>query len=410
MLKLDCPIILQPTAQKYHWGKKGRKSLVANLLGDFVESDPYAELWVGEHPRSPSTAIVDEAYSQRTIRLSLRELISRYPKAILGERVLGRFGPDLPFLFKVLSIEKPLSIQAHPDREHARLLFKRDSSLYPDANHKPELAIALNPVDFLYGFKDGPSLRQTFAETPELRQLVGDELAGKLAGESGAYTSAELLQQIYAAVIKAEKTRYSELAGALIKRIGDKASPAPVENLISLIAQDYGPEDLGIFSALLLNYCSLLPGQAVFVHPNVLHAYLSGELAECMANSDNVVRAGITPKKQDTETLLEMLNFEKQGPPLLVEPAAGARFPEVASYITTAEEFSCDSLAGSKVDLHLATNASPTLIFCLEGKAEIEAGKVGRKITPGQALMIPAMLSDFRVGVAGGRVLMVTVP
>ncbi len=140
-------MLLSPSVKNYPWGRLGKSSLVAelSLLPDAIsEVTPYAELWMGSHPSDPSSILPEGPL--------LLEYIQANPKS-LGERVLAKYGPQLPFLFKVLSVEKALSIQAHPDKSLAGILHKRDPANYPDDNHKPELALAVSQFEVLCGFR-----------------------------------------------------------------------------------------------------------------------------------------------------------------------------------------------------------------------------------------------------------------
>ncbi|KAH9637485.1 hypothetical protein HF086_010896 [Spodoptera exigua] len=240
---------LQCKVQNYEWGKLGLESTVARLLStahpDIVidQSKPYAELWMGTHPNGPSVIIGRDV------------LLSDYIKDnvdAIGPDVRKKFGVAVPFLFKILSIRKALSVQAHPKKDHAEELHKNFPDMYKDPNHKPELAIALTPFEALCGFRPLNEIQY---------------------------------------FLKNERTQ-TNLLYSLVQRLHT----------------DF-PGDVGCFSPYFMNYMLLRPGQAIFLKPNLPHAYLSGDCIECMACSDNVVRAGLTPKHIDVPTLVDMLDY-----------------------------------------------------------------------------------------------------
>uniref|UniRef100_A0A6I8PBI5 Mannose-6-phosphate isomerase n=1 Tax=Ornithorhynchus anatinus TaxID=9258 RepID=A0A6I8PBI5_ORNAN len=240
--------------QHYAWGKLGSDSEVASLLASsdplaqIEEDKPYAELWMGTHPRGDAV-ILDNRIVQKT----LGQWIADNPTC-LGSKVRDAFQSQLPFLFKVLSVNTALSIQAHPNKELAEKLHAQAPEHYPDANHKPELAIALTPFQGLCGFRP----------VQEIVEFLQMATGGDVAASNG-----ELLLQLH--------TQY--------------------------------PGDIGCFAIYFLNLVKLQPGEAMFLEANEPHAYLNGDCVECMACSDNTVRAGLTPKFIDVLTLCEMLNY-----------------------------------------------------------------------------------------------------
>lgn len=156
--------------QNYHWGKRGSNSLVARLASansgiDIDESKTYAELWMGTHPNAPSHL--------KNKNISLAQYLNEKPKD-LGSEVLDSFGCQLPFLFKVLSVETALSVQAHPTKSHAEKLFKDFPDIYKDPNHKPELAIALTSFEALCGFRPQSQIKFFLKNVPELKEVIGE--------------------------------------------------------------------------------------------------------------------------------------------------------------------------------------------------------------------------------------------
>lgn len=304
LLQLECPYA------QYDWGKLGSQSLcaryahAANPTIDVNENEPFAELWMGTHPKMPARVLGSD--------LNLREIVSKQP-SVLDDAVIGKFGSgELPFLFKVLSIRKPLSIQAHPDKELGRILFARDPKNYPDDNHKPEMAIALTDFEGFCGFRRPEVIAQFLEHVPEFSELVGPVKNEFLA----EYTSQpkNALKKLFSSVMEAPESRVTMLAKKLIERCERGGFPdEDVGKLLIRVNQDF-PADVGLFcGGLMLNYCRLNPGEAMFLRAKDPHAYISGDIIECMAASDNVVRAGFTPKFKDVPTLVDMLTYVSGG-------------------------------------------------------------------------------------------------
>ncbi|KAJ1563661.1 Mannose-6-phosphate isomerase, partial [Cladochytrium tenue] len=222
---------------------------------------------------------------------------------------------ELPFLFKVLSIRKALSIQAHPDKALAARLHAERPGVYKDGNHKPEMALALTPFEALIGFRPLREIHAHLTRFPELAAVVGSETTQKLAdaaGSAGDNTPAgrAALQALFGALMGADEAAMRAQLATLVGRLRAQAS-SPVGTLEELVVRldSQFPADVGTFCALLLNYVKMEPGQAVFLAANEPHAYLSGDCVECMATSDNVVRSGLTPKYKDVATLVSMLTY-----------------------------------------------------------------------------------------------------
>ncbi|KAF7701889.1 hypothetical protein HF521_001172 [Silurus meridionalis] len=300
--------------QNYAWGKVGLDSEVAKLVlgGDpqaVIQDDrPYAELWMGAHPKGDAL-IKDNRISQRT----LGQWIADYP-ACLGSKVKDTFHGQLPFLFKVLSVNTALSIQAHPNRELAAKLHAQFPEHYPDNNHKPEMAIALTEFEGLCGFRPLEEIISFLKNVPEFHALVGNEPADELQRSRDNPARASLaLKKCFSRMMNCEKKVFVDQLNMLVKRVSEEEAAGKDvcssngELLLRLHSQY--PGDIGCFSIYFLNRIVLHPGEAMFLGANEPHAYLSGDCIECMACSDNTVRAGLTPKYIDVNTLCEMLNY-----------------------------------------------------------------------------------------------------
>ncbi|KAF9425855.1 Mannose-6-phosphate isomerase [Podila epigama] len=315
IFRLDCK------AQSYDWGKVGTASKVAKFASSspgftIDENKPYAELWMGTHPNAPSTLYQSER--------SLESVLAAHPKLVtpfFHERHHGR----LPFLFKVLSIGKALSIQAHPDKQLAEILFKNHPNIYKDSNHKPEMALALTEFEALCGFRPLDEIALALDQWPELWALVGDKEAQTfqeavkhsktLEGTKGIKEGRLALRALFTKFMKSEPGKVHLELDRLIKRLestqatnGHPFEQHSQQEVILRIHSQY-PGDIGVFCFFFLNYIILHSGQAIFLAANEPHAYLSGDCVECMAESDNVVRSGLTPKFKDVEVLTEMLTY-----------------------------------------------------------------------------------------------------
>lgn len=299
--------------QNYDWGKLGSSSLVAQFAAandgvQIDENEPYAELWMGSHPKVPSKTVGHNADGS-----DLREICAKHPEA-LGDKVAKEFGEgELPYLFKVLSIRKALSIQAHPDKSLGKELFARDPKNYPDDNHKPEMAIALTDFEGFCGFRPLNEISTFLHEVTEFTELVGTDMIA-VFDKLEKKEPKEALKAVFTAVMKAPEARVAELSTRLAARAaeekGNFVGGAALAELLVRVNEQF-PEDVGLFcGGLMLNYVTLKKGEAMFLRAKDPHAYISGDIIECMAASDNVVRAGFTPKFKDVPTLVNMLTYD----------------------------------------------------------------------------------------------------
>ncbi|KAF8651422.1 hypothetical protein AX16_004724 [Volvariella volvacea WC 439] len=315
---------LIPTAQQYDWGKVGSSSKVAQFaaasrIPDFVldESAPYAELWMGTHPRSPSKVLASGE--------TLASHLQKHPD-LIGKPIIDKFDAangNLPFLFKVLAIEKALSIQTHPDKKTAEVLHAQQPDIYKDPNHKPEMALAITPFKALCGFLPLPRIATYLNSTPEFASLIPHETVSAFLSLSNSQTPTgseekSILKQVFEAVMTAEESVFKAKLEALVKRYesGEARKDGEDEDVVELVLRlnSQFPGDIGVFCAFMLNYVSLQPGEAIFLGAGEPHAYVSGDIMECMANSDNVIRAGLTPKLRDIPNLVSGLTYEASPP------------------------------------------------------------------------------------------------
>jgi mannose-6-phosphate isomerase len=384
------PYLLANKIQHYAWGSKGKEAFIPQFLGIEAEKDqPFAELWIGAHPRAPSDVILDGGC------VSLPQLVSQYPQEILGGRVATRFSGAFPFLFKVLSAAEALSIQAHPNKEQARLLHQEDPLHYPDDNHKPEVAVALDSLTALMGFKSLPEIRQNLAKYPELADLIGR------VDDSSHLEQPGVLQTIFSKLMRRAATHKKELVFSIERlagRLVEARETLTEEEQLFLDLRIKYPEDAGLYAVFLLNLIHLERGQGVFIGPGIPHAYLKGNIVECMATSDNVVRAGLTRKFKDVETLVEILTYDTRPIPVLEEHPGAAR----VVYQTPVPEFQVSRWALKPGQESVETPPdTPQVLLVVQGNVRIGWGTVGQTFQQGQSILIPACLKTYKLSSTG---------
>ncbi|HBK3299995.1 TPA: mannose-6-phosphate isomerase [Citrobacter koseri] len=365
------------SVQNYAWGSK---TALTELYGIANPSQqPMAELWIGAHPKSSSRI---EGADGKAV--SLRDVIEHDKATLLGESVAKRFG-ELPFLFKVLCAAQPLSIQVHPNKHNSEMGFAKENAAgipmdaaernYKDPNHKPELVFALTPFLAMNAFRE-------FSEIVSLLQPV-----------SGAHTAiahflqepnAERLSQLFASLLNMQGDEKSR-ALAVLKAALNNQQGEPWQT-IRVISEFY-PDDSGLFSPLLLNVVKLNPGEAMFLFAETPHAYLQGVALEVMANSDNVLRAGLTPKYIDIPELVANVKFvAKPADQLLTTPVKHGTeldFPiPVEDFAFSLHDLSAQETAISQ--------QSAAILFCVEGEAVLSKGEQRLVLKPGESAFIGA--------------------
>jgi len=319
----------------------------------------------------------------------LIDFIQSYPEEILGERVARQFGAQLPFLFKVLSAGEPLSIQAHPNKEQAVALHARDPQHYPDDNHKPEIAIALDHLTALVGFCPEPEIEQTLRRYPELVSFIGQPVVQTFM-ESSSSGRRHAFQKLFTTLMIKGSEQVSDLETALAaleKRLQNKQSLSEKEVLFLELRAKYHT-DIGLFVIFFLNLLHLQKGQGVFLKAGLPHAYVLGNIVECMANSDNVVRAGLTPKFKDVKTLTEILTYEMERPEIYRPSEKEQQFV----YRVPTDEFSVRKLELEKGSTWEHSLSSVEICVVVQGRLVLEFGDQSVKANQGDSFLLPAAL------------------
>lgn len=391
---------LANTVRDYPWGSP---TVIPELLGRPPDGTPQAELWIGAHPEAPSRLVASPAHRGATSAPAetLYDHIGRDPEAALGQSAVAVFGPQLPFLLKVLAVDEPLSLQAHPTRAQARAGFAAEQRAgvapdapertYRDDNHKPELLCAVTEFDALCGFRPVPATVELLRslDVPGLRSDVV-ELA---AGAAGAVDLLRLVRRwlmLGAADRGAIVTQVRAASSVLGAAGGALAAEATT---ISDLAQRY-PNDGGVLVATLLNRVRLQPGEAVFLPPGNLHAYLHGTGIEIMASSNNVLRGGLTSKHVDVEGLLSILDAAP-GPPAVLRPVCT---PMGDDYPAPVPDFALSVLRPRGGQTYDLPSGAPQLLFVLDGAAQLDQDGVPIELARGQSVFLGAEEPPVIVG------------
>jgi mannose-6-phosphate isomerase len=300
---------------------------------------------------------------------------------------------DLPFLLKVLSVGKALSIQAHPDSELAVKLHAKDPKNYRDANHKPEMTIALTPFEALCGFSSLAQIVGHLDTVPELSRLVKTEHVNgvrEAAKSNDEKVQKQALKAFFAEFISAEKGLVMEQCKAYERRLTTINRPPTALEMLCIRLTGQYPNEVGCFCVFLLNYVTLAPGEAIFLSANEPHAYLLGECVECMALSDNVVRAGLTPKFRDVETLVEMLTYKTcKQEELAMKPTKLSGRSNSVLYQPPVPEFAVIKIALAMEEKeNIKTEESDAILLCIRGEGTLISGEEQIKLKVGSILLL----------------------
>ncbi|QKW06841.1 mannose-6-phosphate isomerase, class I [Streptomyces sp. NA04227] len=361
---------LANTVRPYAWGSA---TALPELLGVEPTGEPQAEMWMGAHPGAPS----------RTARGPLNEVIDADPEAALGSAAVAKFGPRLPFLLKVLAAGAPLSLQVHPDLGQAQEGFAEEERRgvpldaphrnYKDANHKPELICALTPFEGLCGFQHPVAAADLIAG-------LGVDSLKPYVDLLHAHPEEAALREVLTALLSADPEEMAATvaeAAAAAERLGGAYAP------YATLAHHF-PGDPGVLAGMLLNHVTLQPGEALYLGAGIPHAYIEGLGVEIMANSDNVLRCGLTPKHVDVPELLRIVRFES-GDAGVLRPEAGTDGAEV--YETPIDEFRLSRYvlpeSGAARDLSAPL---PQILLCTAGRVQVGE----ETLVPGESLFVTA--------------------
>ncbi|OCG07893.1 mannose-6-phosphate isomerase, class I [Gilliamella sp. wkB178] len=368
---------LENTIKNYAWGSLDSMSLLFGIKNP--DQQPMAEMWMGAHPLGCSVAVTADNHKVR-----LDELITTNPLATLGKSTLEHYH-GLPFLFKVLAANKALSIQVHPTKAKAKLGFDRENKLgidlnspqrnYKDPNHKPELIYALTPFKAMNSFRPIDEIIALFDQVTtttisnEIQQLQQNR-------------NPDQLKSFFQTLLSLSSEQKQQAINQLLTSIQSRTDEPYLT--VQTLAQEY-PDDIGIFMPLILNVIELHPGEAMFLYAETPHAYIQGTGLEVMANSDNVLRAGLTSKHIDIPEVIKNTHFNsvplKQ---LTTKPIINQNktdFPiPVADF--TFEIIQSDNQTRSE------SVTSPQILFCIKGKITIKTQTQSLTLTTGESAFI----------------------
>lgn len=370
---------LDNVIQHYPWGSKQSISELFDIQNP--NSEPQAEIWMGAHPRGCSR-VADTGQL-------LSEVLSQDSKGMFGEYTEARFG-ELPYLFKVLAAETPLSIQVHPSKKKAQLGFERENKLgisldasnrnYKDPNHKPELVYALTFYKAMNGFRPIPQIIELFKEA-EISALDIEISALAISPNS------EGLKVFFTSVMTLEGERKKLALEQLYSAYDRRPKTAMGREALQYSKgfEQHYVDDIGLFSPLMLNTIELAPGEAMFLHAETPHAYIEGTGLEIMANSDNVLRAGLTPKFIDVPELIDNTCFETtdiEGIKLKpIEKEDKLSFP------IPVDDFGFDILSVNE-EVSQQYLRSAEILFCIGGEVTVSTKEHKLMLSSGESVFI----------------------
>jgi mannose-6-phosphate isomerase len=372
---------LAGVVQPYAWGSP---TVIPELLGVEPTGQPQAELWFGAHPLAPSTAAGEP----------LDKIVDRDPETVVGAASVAAFGPRLPFLIKIIAAERPLSLQAHPTRQQAEEGWAREEATgvprdaphrtYRDGWPKPEVLCALRDTEALCGFRDPD---RTYALFRQLGVSSVLSLVAPLGDQS--MPAMERLGLVFGRLLRLERAE-RPLVDGVLSAAAALVDDDPEVQAFARTATEIGsfyPSDPGVLAALLMNRITLRPNEALYLPAGNLHAYLSGGGVEIMANSDNVVRGGLTAKHIDVAELLRVVDFTP-GFGGLVEPRQEA--PGVWRYPVPAPEFAFWRLELGEDTVPVPATGGGRILLVTEGSATLRSDAAELELARGESALLTA--------------------
>jgi mannose-6-phosphate isomerase len=375
-MKLECIYKLHGVVQHYQWG--GTDFLPNLLLKTNENGEPWAEYWLGIHPKGTASVETDHGLQR------LSDILKKYP-AFLGEEVYRVFG-ELPFLFKVLDVKEMLSIQLHPTRKVAEERFAReeaagipllaDNRNYKDKNHKPEVMVALTDFWLLHGFQPKGAIGESLTKIPTWADLLPVFATKGVPG-------------LYEKVMTATDEEIFSLLDPLYQQLKERQGMLTPDHPDYWAWQAFlqysseGHHDRGIFSIYWFNLVYLSEGEGIFQAAGIPHAYLRGVNVELMANSDNVLRGGLTPKHIDVPELLDNINFSAVNPQILRGEATGE---QEHNYPVPVPDFTLKQYQLTQGEKVITSENGPRILLIINGEANLD----GQVYHRGEAAFIPA--------------------
>ncbi|NQT58977.1 MAG: mannose-6-phosphate isomerase, class I [Bacteroidetes bacterium] len=385
-----------PFIQHYAWGNSHS---IPQLLGKEPNGSPWAELWLGTHPKGPAEIVFEND------TISLQNYIQQSPLEILG-RAAEQFNGELPFLLKILAVDKPLSIQCHPTKSQAEKGFLKENydgidnnafnRSYKDDNHKPEILCALTPFTALCGFRPAGEIDRFFdlLDSEVYKTHLYHHLFNDYNKETDCY------RDFFTALLELPTDEKQEFLKVLAEVAENLSSSIPEFRLVKQLLKEY-PGDSSAAAPLYLNLIELQPGEALYQPAGELHAYIHGTGVELMANSDNVLRGGLTSKYIDIDELMKIVEFKgtqkEKTMPLKSPDGVSGR----VLYPAPVKEFRLSGIISSSsvkienrenIEILICTSGAGSLIFEDEHKR-----KQSLSIQTGSMLVIPADLPGYTI-------------
>jgi len=366
--------------KNYLWGSK---TFLAKLFGQDEQTfEPQAELWMGTHPQGISQIKVNDNW------ISLETFIANDSEKVLGKRIASQSGNKLPFLFKILAIDKPLSIQVHPDKNQAAIGFESENQReiplsapnrnFKDRSHKPELVCALTPLWAMCGFRSYEAIQSNFMSMNVSQEIFNPEQTINKFFYQLMHLDIDQKNQLIATAVQHAQSRTEQTHWQWVTRLAM-----------------HFPNDIGVLAPLFLNIFCLNPGQGLFLQPGILHAYLDGNAVEIMCNSDNVIRGGLTVKHIDVETLLDIVSTSNED----IKPI----HPEMGQPNEWHYPIPIDSFSLTRYDIHpehcLNTTVNgPEILLCVKGKIRIAQDNDSIYLKPGMSAFVSHEADYYTIG------------
>lgn len=391
---------LRCSCNSYPWGKQGSRSLAARLcaktpgwtksssdasdLSDFKidEDSPYAEMWMGTYPVLPS-------YVASTGE-DLQAVLDRHPKELLGEHVISKFGHSLlPFLPKVLSISKALPLQLHPNKEFASKLHEKDPEKFGDPNHKPEIALALSEFEAFCGFKPIKDIAPLLKLDPIKLFLDESNMSAVKLDNDGLRSLVKTILSSSDDLIKKTYQGLASLPASTFTGVNES-----IPKLAPRLASQYDKSDPGVLVALLtMNYLVLQPGEAIYIPADGVHAYLSGDIIECMARSDNVLNTGFCPsaERDSAEDFCSVLTFAPHSPEQCMLPPKSYQRSEKGKtrvFQPPLSEFNVLETRLGPDETEVLGKVGASIVLATEGGATVKAGGKSFELEEGNTYFV----------------------
>jgi mannose-6-phosphate isomerase len=392
---MELPIVqIIPKVQHYDWGDE---SFIPSLLGRTGDGRPWAELWFGTHPGAEST--LPEG-------IPLGDHLREHALEYLGPDVMVRYGKDLPFLLKVLSIARPFSLQVHPSSVQAQRGYAQEASghagtergtwNYKDDRQKAEILYALTPVTALSGFLKPAEIKKHLTQ---YAPVACTELFPLLGSAESEETQ---LEHLFTRLCTLDDSARGSLLAEVQAHLGNTEASV-MNSLLGQLLSEF-PDDPAALAPLFLNTIRLEPGEALYIEPRILHTFVKGHGIELMSNSDNVLRAGLTRKKMDIPEVLGMISYRVQEP---------VRCPHVSdelgrtTILAPAEEFLLSLFRRGSTSVNARNSVE--MLLCTEGSAHLRCKHADLQVAKGQCVLIGASVEGYHVE-TGGTLFSITVP